>query len=40
MEFAREGVSVAISSHSDLIDKTAEEIRKETGVRSWQFTAT
>jgi len=31
MEFAREGVSVAICSHSDLIDKTAEEIRKETG---------
>lgn len=31
MEFAREGVIVAICSHSDLIDKTAEEIRKETG---------
>lgn len=30
-EFAREGASVAICSHSDAIDKTAKEIRKETG---------
>ncbi len=31
MEFAREGTKVVMCSRSDLIDKAAEEIRKETG---------
>jgi len=31
LELAREGANISICSHSDLIDKAAAEIRKETG---------